>query len=367
MKHRAARGSSLVRRIHAPRLAGLALGFIAVAAVFRQIDAPPWLWGLLLLHGLVWPHLALRSGLASRNPYRAASRHLLVDIGAAGFWVACMQFNAVTSALLLALTGMNTMAVGGPRLFGKGLGCAAAGILAGGMLLGWHVRPESTPLEIYAALPMLLVYPLVVGYVCFQLDRRLVQHKRELARLSVQDGLTGLFNRGHWDHVLQERFARARVGGARPALMLLDVDRFKQINDTLGHVAGDAALRHVANCLAASVRPADICARYGGDEFVVLVDDADEVVLRRIVDALQAKLDRPIGLPRTQGLLTVSAGACRYASSLADSDAWSRCADTALYRAKAEGRRRVVVLDPEMHAAGGDPTLKIAPIADVAP
>lgn len=346
MKRGAARGVSLVRRVHAPRLAGLLLAFLCIAVVFVQTQPPYWLWGLLMLHGFVWPHVALRLGLSSRNPYRAVSTHLLVDIACTGIWIVGMQFNALATVLLLSMTSMNTVAVGGPRLFVIGLGCAAAGIGLGGVLLGWPVRLDSTPLEVYAALPMLLFYPLVVGYECFRLDRRLAQHKRELALLSVQDGLTGLFNRGHWDEMVSERFARAREGGPRPVLMLIDVDRFKQINDTHGHLAGDAALRHVAASLKASVRSQDVCARYGGDEFVVLVDDADESVTQGIVERLQARLDRRGEFPWMQEGLAVSVGACRHADTLLDSDAWSRCADAALYEAKAGGRRRFVFYDP---------------------
>ncbi len=350
------RGASLVRRIHWPRLVGMCLGFVCVGAVFHTLGAPAWLWVLLAGHAFVWPQLARYHGLHSANPYQAVSRHLLVDVVCAGFWVAAMQFNALASVIVLVMPSMNNMAVGGPRLFATGLAGALAGAAAGAWLLGGEVRLQSTPFEIYAALPMLLLYPLVLGYECFRLSRRLARHKRELAQLSIQDGLTGLYNRGHWERVLRQRFEQPRVNGHQPALMLIDLDHFKHINDTHGHVAGDAALRYVASCLRACAGPADICARYGGDEFVVLVDDADEHALRDLVDRVQGVLDTPDTLSWLTGDLGISAGACLLDEGLESSDAWIQCADAAMYAAKSDGRRRFVLAGNRAAGAAAAPS-----------
>ncbi|WP_380166736.1 EAL domain-containing protein [Jannaschia sp. R86511] len=184
----------------------------------------------------------------------------------------------------------------------------------------------------------------VVAHVMDVSER--VAHGRELQRLALTDGLTGLANR----RLVEDRLAQ--VLAARPArehlvgLVLLDLDHFKVVNDSLGHATGDALLVQVAARLRDAVPPGTTVARLGGDEFVVVVDDARSVAdLHLVGERLLAGLRAPFTTGHGQVVATASLGL-----AVADGDGGSaadllREADLALYRAKATGRDRVVRFD----------------------
>lgn len=164
--------------------------------------------------------------------------------------------------------------------------------------------------------------------------------ERSLRHAAATDALTGLPNRRAFDETL----GRASQGATREApmaLVMLDVDRFKRINDQHGHAVGDASLRVVASALCASA-PSAVAARIGGEEFALVMADADERDARRAVDALDRLLmDADPSLPPTVELST-SAGIVTSTGGIGR-EALLHVADEALYRAKAEGRGRAIV------------------------
>ena len=167
---------------------------------------------------------------------------------------------------------------------------------------------------------------------------------RMLEGLSGTDHLTGLPNRREGEERLSEDLARARRGGGVLTVVVVDVNRFKRINDAFGHEAGDACIRHVAGAMRRNIREGDWVARWGGDEFVLGLWDASlfaqtEAVLRRIGGALR---EDPLRLPGGEELaLSVSAGACRYSGEDDPRELLSK-ADAAMYEAKREGRAWVL-------------------------
>lgn len=163
-----------------------------------------------------------------------------------------------------------------------------------------------------------------------------------MSRLALYDSLTGLANRKLFTDRLEDTLRAARPGHRPFALLFCDLDRFKRINDTLGHEAGDLVLQRVATRLARAVRPGDLVARLGGDEFVVLLPDAgdlDEVL--RVAAELLSAVAQPLPAGRHELYLTVSIGVSRYPDGGQDAATLLRQADTAMYRAKAAGRDRV--------------------------
>jgi len=165
-----------------------------------------------------------------------------------------------------------------------------------------------------------------------------------LEGLSGTDHLTGLPNRRKGEQRLGEDLARAKRGRAFLTVAVVDVDNFKSINDTHGHQAGDACLRHVARVIRRSVRESDWLFRWGGDEFVLALWDASvfaspEAVLGRISRGLK---ESPVRLPLGEELvLSISVGAHRYAGEKDIRELLAK-ADAAMYEAKREGRAWVL-------------------------
>jgi diguanylate cyclase (GGDEF)-like protein len=174
-----------------------------------------------------------------------------------------------------------------------------------------------------------------------------------LDRLSTMDALTGVFNRRHLDAALS-RLCEVAVDRQRwVGVLMIDIDHFKSINDTAGHLHGDYCLEQVAQVLQQSVRAGlDTVARYGGEEFVAILPDADERLTIVIGERIRKSIEAT-GLPAAQGrVLTVSAGATAIrgeAGAKFSADDLLATADSALYAAKRSGRNRVIY--SALHAA----------------
>lgn len=170
-----------------------------------------------------------------------------------------------------------------------------------------------------------------------------------LRRLARTDRLTGVGNRLRFDEELAMTATRARRYRRGYAVAMIDIDHFKIYNDAWGHAAGDEALRAVATALASQVRDGDGIYRYGGEEFVVLLQEADAAGGAVLGERLREEVER-LGLPAPgpSGRVSVSVGVAAWTPGLAEEEAVgvvSR-ADAALYRAKGEGRNRLAVEGP---------------------
>jgi diguanylate cyclase (GGDEF)-like protein len=159
---------------------------------------------------------------------------------------------------------------------------------------------------------------------------------------TVTDPLTGAYNRRHMEACLDEIIERQRRTGATAALLLIDIDRFKEINDRSGHAAGDAVLRRVVALIGDRVRRLDRLFRIGGDEFLLLLPDTDLTAALTVAEDLRARIAAAAiaGAPP----VTVSIGVAVLGSGQ-QMDAWMHAADAALYRAKQQGRNRVAAAE----------------------
>jgi diguanylate cyclase (GGDEF)-like protein/PAS domain S-box-containing protein len=197
----------------------------------------------------------------------------------------------------------------------------------------------------------LLDVPDVHGLV---LNTRDVSERKQLQeRLTHQayyDALTGLANRSLFQHELAAALPVAATGTV--AVLFCDLDGFKAVNDSQGHDAGDALLGIVAERLRRCVRPSDVVARFGGDEFAVLVRDDDAMgAAREIAERVAVSLQTPIGLDGREIRVGVSIGIAGVAPQAESVDVLLRNADLAMYRAKADRHASVVVFEPAMHDA----------------
>ncbi len=178
-----------------------------------------------------------------------------------------------------------------------------------------------------------------------QLFERIQRANERLERLAVTDALTGLYNRRHFHQRLQEEYQRSKRYALPLACLMFDIDDFKKINDTHGHLQGDSVLREIAAQTNAHIRKTDICARYGGEEFIVVMPQTGLVGARtqaqRLLEALRNH--QYPGLP-PNAEVTVSIGvAVLDLNSMDNCDALVAQADVALYEAKRLGKNRVVV------------------------
>jgi diguanylate cyclase (GGDEF)-like protein len=170
--------------------------------------------------------------------------------------------------------------------------------------------------------------------------------ERRIVHMAHHDALTGLPNRV----LFHQRLAEAAASGTGLGLLMLDLDHFKLVNDTLGHPAGDALLREVAERLRACLGPGGLVARLGGDEFAIL-GEAGRDALLALADRIIAALGRPFALEGQDVAIGVSIGIALAPEHGDDPDGLLRKADTALYAAKADGRRTRRLFEPAMDAA----------------
>lgn len=170
-----------------------------------------------------------------------------------------------------------------------------------------------------------------------RLQDELRQRNEQLSRLVVTDALTGLFNRRYATEQLAHLVQHARRHHHSLSVVLLDVDHFKAINDSYGHGVGDAALRELAGRLTTRLRREDTIARWGGEEFLVLLPDIDNDGAEAVAEALRAAVAAsPLSVPGGPLPVTISVGWATWEDE--DEDALVRGADEALYAAKAAGR-----------------------------
>src|SRR5690606_18009811 len=167
-------------------------------------------------------------------------------------------------------------------------------------------------------------------------------YHQEIYQLATHDALSGLYNRRHFSETLDHEIARAHRHGHLLSLCIVDVDLFKSINDTFGHLAGDDVLRRIAGVIRGHVHGGDLAARIGGEEFAVLLPESDLAAAVAFADRLRAAVAatgfESCGAPRS---ITISIGVAAAATPAADGAALMAAADTALYRAKETGRDRV--------------------------
>ena len=175
-------------------------------------------------------------------------------------------------------------------------------------------------------------------------ERRLLEE--QLRRQALFDGLTGLPNRRLLGDRLGQALADATRSARPVAVLFLDLDRFKEVNDTQGHLVGDRLLVEVSRRIRAVVRPADTVARLGGDEFVIVCQDTDLRAAERVALRITGVLGKPVEIGGRSHTVTASIGAVSSPPREPDAEALLQRADAAMYEAKARGRSRAHVDDP---------------------
>jgi diguanylate cyclase (GGDEF)-like protein len=329
-----------------------ALGWLLIAA--RNVL--PATVGIALADALLLAGLCFQLAALMEFDGRAAPRLLLVLPGPLLFALLLpllehyaaltLVASSATAAALIALAWFAAWlsSAGAVRWVMAAVFAAGAGGLMLRALDIW-LRPVATP-DIFAGnllhvLAFMLLFAITVtsSLAFLEMQRRRVEQK--LRHLATFDPLTELFNRGAFMGLAERELARARRGRHACAILMMDLDHFKRVNDDFGHQAGDRALQAFGAVVRRCIRTEDLAGRYGGEEFCVLLPGAGADQARMVAERIRAALaERPLaGLPRT---ITLSIGVTLCEAHAPSSlDAAITRADEALYRAKRAGRDRV--------------------------
>lgn len=331
-----------------------------------------WRLSIVILVNVVFWYALLRSGLnlRFRDPALTLPQVLsaLTIITYAYSVTGRIHGSIMMLLTLVQVFGIFNMSQRDSRL----AGFYSLGLMGCAMVYKTLTDPENYPYQVELAHFILIAAILpTISSLAGQLNSmrmRLQSQKNELAQaltriqiLATRDELTGLFNRRHMMEVLTQHQKRLiRSGHHRFCLALLDIDHFKRINDTHGHGVGDEVLREFAATLQRALRDTDVLARWGGEEFLLLINDTSpelaNIGLERARDMLASA---PLLAHMPDLRVTFSAGLTGYD----DVEELSICierADQALYRAKAEGRNRTVIDDQLPSLVGKRPRAPVA-------
>jgi two-component system, cell cycle response regulator len=201
-----------------------------------------------------------------------------------------------------------------------------------------------------------------VGLRLLDLEDNLVQAREAMRFKATHDTLTGVWNRGAILETLERETWRSRREGLSLGVLIADLDHFKSVNDTYGHLAGDAVLREVTKRMQADVRPYDAVGRYGGEEFLILLPGCNGSDTREKAERLRnAIIQEPVATAAGNLAVTMSIGGVATADWPEDTaNQILQMADSALYRAKEEGRNRTVMAGAPEHEEAHQPSLELS-------
>jgi diguanylate cyclase (GGDEF)-like protein len=192
----------------------------------------------------------------------------------------------------------------------------------------------------------LAVCALVTGVVLLLTNLSISSYQRRLEKMASTDALTGIFNRRAFDIIIQQTLKEIRRKQLPVAVIMLDIDEFKQVNDTFGHSTGDVVLQHVVRLAQAHIRASDVLCRWGGEEFLILLRDCNREGALAMADKIRRVVrEQPLFHEGQRIETTISLGVAEYRGGEAADHLFSRV-DQAMYRAKQRGRDRVEVESP---------------------
>ena len=186
---------------------------------------------------------------------------------------------------------------------------------------------------------MILISATIIAFLSENSRKR----KKSLKEMSIKDELTGLYNIRFFHHRLIEELSRADRNNNFVSLLMMDLDGFKYFNDNYGHVVGDYVLKESANLISSAVRPSDIVCRYGGDEFIVILPEADENVALKVANRIQDRFKNGIVLDGNPYRVKFSIGISVYPAISSDKKKLVKSADDAVYVAKKNESDRIQI------------------------
>ena len=363
---------ALPRVIHRVRYSAFVMGFAIFASHMQGKDYNLLAWGLLGLQFFIYPHVLHWRIRHAIHPLERLLTHFQIDGFLMGIWCASLGYPLWVTFVILAASVLSASLYGGLRAAVHNI---LLFVLSG--LLWQALTGRSFVFELQTSWPTtalcivgLMLFLLIAADTAFHRNHKLLAIRTALqqsqqalhhannslhtqlqaihllqAKLQEQahrDPLTGLYNRRFLDESLQRELLRCQREGQCLSLLLIDLDHFKRINDTYGHLAGDEVLRQLAAMLSTVARTTDITCRFGGEEFVLLLPNMPQTVALAKADRWRQEFSQTtIVFGTFQIQSTLSIGVATYPGDGTTPHALVHSADRALYRAKTEGRNRV--------------------------
>lgn len=356
---------------------GIGLGLVSVLAFAVRPWAPAWLTimvaNLSLFAAMLLIYCAAAETVAARKKFLPLGIGLGLAVGAGFAWFTwihpslaprmllssglCAAYAGASAWVLLRHRGRRAKTGAAPSVL-RSLITSVAGLEV--MIASLHtircaltvVFPPTSfiHLDYIQAAFSYLNLVLTLGNVCGLIWLSLCKHRAELQVLAQTDGLTGLLNRRAFEQILARELARTQRGSGSLAILLLDIDHFKDVNDSLGHLAGDDVIRNVSAVLQDGIRPGDALGRYGGEEFVCLLRECGLEQAEDVAERLRLEI---AALPELPGprRITASIGVAASHPRETPEQLLRRC-DDALYGSKRRGRN-LVTAHRALAAAGG--------------
>ena len=353
----------VVRMNHRNRTGSWLTAFVVLAIHFGEHGYGRWFWLFMSLQFLVYPHLVYWRARRAKAPLAAEIQNLLLDNFCFGVWAAVLGFPLWITYTLVICGCINLVAFSAFKGVLQALGAFVAGVLLVLAVGGVRFTPDTSLLVSVLSMLCLSAYLILFARGAYSrtvalsatraklrqseagLQRQIEAIQSLQAQLTEQanrDPLTGLYNRRYLNDSLQREFDRCARDGAPLSLVLIDLDHFKQVNDRYGHSMGDEVLRQVSAMLGQEMRSSDICCRYGGEEFLLVLPQVGQDAALERAQSCRSRVAEHHWLADGQAIaVTLSVGvACTLDARTAPAELINR-ADQALYRAKAEGRNRV--------------------------
>lgn len=345
------------------------LMLFAILGAHMRTQSPaygPYAWTLLGLQFMVYPHVAYWRACRAADTRQAELHNLTIDSLLFGIWAAALGFPVWITFTLFITTTINHALYRDPWAMTHSAAAIAVGVLLAVAFGGLHFSPATDWPTTVLCIIGLTLYLVIVANVAYtrnhqlhrvrkqlQLDEQALQKQldeinalqRQLSDQANRDALTGLYNRRYLDSTLERELARCQREGLPLSLMLIDLDHFKRINDTYGHAVGDIVIQKVAEAMLAIAPDQAMTARFGGEEFVMLVPNASIDRAQQLAEKVRTSIER-LRLVRRHDKLeiapfTISVGVALRQREESIEPLFDR-ADKALYRAKHNGRNCVV-------------------------
>lgn len=352
------------------RAFSLGLSFIAIALELWDKGSPV-AWAALALIFLVYPHLAYLRARYSADTRAAEYTNLVVDSLLLGAVLAALHFPLWLTFTLWLGSSMNSAICLGVRGLLKATAALLVGALCSAALFGLGFAPETRWPTTILTIAGMSAYMLAISLATFwhnvqlraarhklrqgeqalsESNERLQQKLDEITQLQAQlneqairDPLTGLFNRRYLETIVPHELTRCAREGSSLALIMIDIDHFKSVNDRYGHQGGDEVLKALAGLLTETVRASDVACRFGGEEFLLVLPSISARNALERADQWRATFEQLEVHSNGQVIrATLSMGIAMHPENGADLHALVHAADKALYQAKAAGRNRVL-------------------------